>query len=172
VPWSELRVADAVAWQGLSARWGLSASAVLAPCPSEADTGLLCYRSMNGNLGQIRELDRPTALRLRPPGGAPQWMLLLALDNQSATLQLSGRNVRLPLSQLAEAWRGEFLLWWRAPALGQRGEQRAAGLRNETEVRAFQVAHGLQPDGRAGPLTGMLFNRFAGVEEPHLTASP
>jgi general secretion pathway protein A len=35
-------------------------------------------------------------------------------------------------------------------------------------LQAFQLAQGLQPDGRPGPLTLMQLNRVAGVAEPHL----
>ncbi|MCJ7799818.1 MAG: AAA family ATPase [Polaromonas sp.] len=35
-------------------------------------------------------------------------------------------------------------------------------------VYAFQLAHGLTPDGQAGPLTVMQLNRATGVDEPHL----
>lgn len=43
---------------------------------------------------------------------------------------------------------------------------------NEAALRAriyaFQLAHGLTPDGKAGPLTVMQLNRATGVDEPHL----
>ena len=43
---------------------------------------------------------------------------------------------------------------------------------NEAALRAriyaFQLAHGLTPDGQAGPLTVMQLNRATGVDEPHL----
>jgi general secretion pathway protein A len=35
-------------------------------------------------------------------------------------------------------------------------------------VAEFQVAHGLQPDAVAGPLTLMMLNRFSKVSEPQL----
>jgi general secretion pathway protein A len=39
-------------------------------------------------------------------------------------------------------------------------------------VAAFQRAQGLAPDGRAGPLTLMQWNRSAGVDEPRLIQEP
>jgi general secretion pathway protein A len=35
-------------------------------------------------------------------------------------------------------------------------------------LRAFQLAHGLDPDGQPGPMTFMQLNRAAGVDEPRL----
>jgi general secretion pathway protein A len=45
----------------------------------------------------------------------------------------------------------------------------AAGPPLPERVRVFQLAQGLPPDGVAGPLTLMLLNRSAGVDEPTLT---
>ena len=36
------------------------------------------------------------------------------------------------------------------------------------QIRVFQLAHGLNPDGRAGRITLMQLNRATGVAEPHL----
>ncbi|MBC7610001.1 MAG: peptidoglycan-binding protein, partial [Polaromonas sp.] len=36
-------------------------------------------------------------------------------------------------------------------------------------IYAFQLAHGLAPDGQAGPITLMQLNRATGVNEPLLT---
>jgi general secretion pathway protein A len=38
----------------------------------------------------------------------------------------------------------------------------------KSKIHAFQLAHGLNPDGRAGPITLMQLNRAAGVDEPRL----
>jgi len=49
----------------------------------------------------------------------------------------------------------------------------AIGLpRLRQRIAAFQRAQGLPPDGRAGPLTLMQWNRAAGVDEPHLIQEP
>ena len=39
----------------------------------------------------------------------------------------------------------------------------------QARVYAFQLAHGLTPDGQAGPMTLMQLSRAAGVKEPRLT---
>ena len=43
-----------------------------------------------------------------------------------------------------------------------------AGTPLPERVRMFQLAQGLPPDGVTGPLTLMLLNRSAGVDEPSL----
>lgn len=40
------------------------------------------------------------------------------------------------------------------------------------DLRAFQVAQGLQADGLPGPLTFMQLNRASGVDEPRLRTEP
>ena len=37
-----------------------------------------------------------------------------------------------------------------------------------TAIAGFQLAHGLKPDGKAGPMTLMQLNPLIGVEEPRL----
>ena len=38
----------------------------------------------------------------------------------------------------------------------------------QSRIHRFQLAQGVTPDGRAGPLTLMLLNRAIGVSEPRL----
>jgi general secretion pathway protein A len=38
------------------------------------------------------------------------------------------------------------------------------------KVTSFQLAQGLRPDGKVGPVTVMQLNRVAGVDEPRLQA--
>ena len=44
----------------------------------------------------------------------------------------------------------------------------ATGQTLRARLQAFQVAHGLKPDGLAGPMTLMQINQAAGVLEPRL----
>lgn len=45
---------------------------------------------------------------------------------------------------------------------------RTTPAQRQARIHRFQMAQGLVPDGRAGPLTLMLLNRAAGVDEPRL----
>ncbi|XAH23505.1 AAA family ATPase [Xylophilus sp. GW821-FHT01B05] len=158
--------------------------------------GLQCFRSSRTSLGLIRQLDRPGILALVGEDGRPVQALLTGLDGQRATLSIGGVPRRVALTELARWWRGDFATLWRMPP-GAEGAPsadvaaRRAGEWFDTQLAAaqpalpseatdkpaatrkariyrFQLAHGLTPDGRTGPLTFMLLNRAAAVDEPRL----
>jgi len=111
----------------------------------------------------------------------------VGLGEHEVTLQAGAQRFRLTLPALAAVWRGEFATFWRAPVGWRDGANAAVdpALRSwvaqqldaasvatgpplPERVRVFQLANGLPPDGVAGPLTLMLLNRSAGVDEPAL----
>ena len=176
---------EARAWQALAPLWGLTLGAADAedPCAAAARQQLLCFRGVLG-LTQVRELDRPGILTLRNSRDEPHYALLVALDASSATLQTGPSTQRVPLLTLAGLWRGDFATLWRAPpayrtppletAKGPLADWMAPRLPGapseplKARVSAFQVAHGLKPDGLAGPMTLMQINRASGIDEPRL----
>ncbi len=178
----------ATAWRELALRWNVAIGEGDA-CTAAAQARLACFRSANGGLGVVRQLSRPGVLTLRGAGGASVHALLVALDERQATLQVGAQRFELPLPVLAGLWRGEFATFWRLPP-GWRESELGGGDaaardwldRGLTDagfgpgrplaerVWAFQLAQGLPPDGRAGPLTLMRLNRLAGVDEPRLAA--
>jgi general secretion pathway protein A len=117
-------------------------------------------------------------------------VLLRGLSRDRALLQLGpGAPSAVPLAELAAHWRGDFATAWRVPAdapaeadtetatrwLAARlvaSPAAVAGAAPDTprrqRIAAFQRAQGLAPDGRAGPLTLMQWNRAAGIDEPRL----
>ncbi len=177
---------EAQALRTLALRWGLAVAAG-DPCQAAATAGVLCWRGDDG-LAAVRQLDRPGLLTLRDPAGRTLHVELVALADDRATLQAGSARWVLSLAALAQVWRGEFATLWRIPPGWQlpldaaqppaaqawlRGElDRAApvavGTPLRTQVRAFQVAQGLVPDGVAGPLTLIRLNRAAGTDEPRL----
>jgi general secretion pathway protein A len=178
---------EQLALRALAGRWGqpLGAGDV---CLAAAEQALQCYRS-RGGLAALRQLDRPGLLRLVDERGRVAQALLVALDDEAATLSAGGSERTVPLAELARWWRGEFATLWRMPP-GYRGSEpatvdprwlaqqfarvdgQAPAPGAEAELRsrifAFQLAQGLTPDGVPGPLTLMRLNRAAGVEEPRL----
>ena len=126
----------------------------------------------------------------RLPTGMAVHALLVGLDDRHATLQTGAQRFVLTLPALAETWRGEFATFWRAPPGWRAGSAETTGnavLRSwlqqqlavagfdgarplRERLTAFQVAHGLLPDGVAGPVTLMRLNHVANVDEPRLEA--
>ncbi len=176
----------ATAWRELALRWNVAIGEGEA-CAAALQARLACYRSASGGLAVVRQLERPALLMLRGAEGRVAHALLVALDERQATLQVGADRFVLPLAMLAGLWRGEFATFWRLPPGwtdgGLAGSDPAArawldrGLADAgfgpdrplaERVWAFQLAQGLPPDGRAGPLTVMRLNRLAGVDEPRL----
>jgi general secretion pathway protein A len=177
---------EAQALRALALRWRLAVAAG-DPCQAAATAGVLCWRGDEG-LAAVRQLDRPGLLTLRDPAGRTLHVELLALAEDRATLQAGSARWVLSLAALAQVWRGEFTTLWRIPPGWQlpldaaqppaaqawlgaeldRAAPVAVGTPLRTQVRAFQVAQGLVPDGVAGPMTLIRLNRAAGIDEPRL----
>ena len=166
------------------------------PCGTAARQQLQCFKSDDGGLAMLRALDRPGVLTVYDDAGKPVYVLLMSLGADSATLRgAGGATQTVLLSALAKSWRGEFATLWRTPPayvgrvpVGQNGPvvdwvaQQVARAQGEAlpntpgtldaalqeRIANFQLAHGLKPDGRVGPITLMHLNRVAGVDEPRL----
>ncbi|MGH6645408.1 AAA family ATPase [Aquabacterium sp.] len=181
------------AWLELAALWKLPV-AEGDPCEQAQHAQVHCFRSSRG-LGLVRQLDRPAILTLNDENGRATYALLVGLSNQSATLSVGGVSQTVPLSTLQKIWRGDFSTFWRAPpgylqsivdgnvgplvdglatrlamARGEpvTAEKQTYDAAFKAKVAAFQQAHGLRPDGVAGPTTFMQLNRVTGVDEPRL----
>ena len=178
---------DAAAWQALAQRFGVTLGAG-EPCAQALRERLVCYRG-EGGLALVRQLDRPGLLTVYDAQNRPAQLLLTGLSGDTATLLVGGREQRVTLASLAGLWRGGFTTFWRAPPgwdassrvaadsplagwLAERLPDAPAGASLDERLHAFQVAHGLKPDGLAGPLTLMQVNRASGVAEPHLHTEP
>ncbi|MCI1193890.1 peptidoglycan-binding protein, partial [Calidifontimicrobium sp. SYSU G02091] len=179
---------EAAAWAQLARRWGVTAVAD-DPCAGAADATLHCHRGRDGTPALLRGLGRPAIVVLRDERGPPSHAVLAALDEREALLRLGDDEFRVPAPVLAGLWTGEYATLWRAPG-GYRGQALnpadpatarwlaqqldrvgpPQGLPVRERLRRFQAAHGLPPDGLAGPLTLMQLNRAAGVDEPRLDA--
>src|SRR5258706_8980222 len=64
----------------------------------------------------MRTLAVTVVLALRAPGGANRKAVLTRLTDDSATLEVGGRAVTLPLAEVERAWDGTFIALWRPPA--------------------------------------------------------
>ncbi|MDF1485588.1 AAA family ATPase [Ramlibacter sp. H39-3-26] len=181
---------DGAAWRALATAWNAAPPAAGADaCAALSSQGIQCYRNRNTGLGLIFQLDRPGLLMLHGADGQAVPVLLRRLDGEQATLEgAGGRTLRIATDELARAWRGDYATLWRQPPgapgtpagnawLDAQLPAEAAGggvlrppdaAQRRARILRFQLAQGLAPDGRAGPLTLMLLNRAAGVPEPRL----
>jgi general secretion pathway protein A len=163
---------------GLLQRWG-AAPAGAAACTGRLSQGLRCVRT-RGGLAELRTLGLPVVLHLADARGRRIDVLLSKLEGDELQVEVAGAPRRLPVSRLLDAWHGEYTLVWRAPPgaeellPGSRGAA-VAWLRErlalwhgkpaggepgsffdatlQREVREFQVAEGLEPDGIVGMKT-------------------
>ena len=155
-----------------------------ADCGALAAEGLQCLRSEAG-LASLRYLDRPSLLHI-----GSGWLLLEQISGQEATLRQGALKQTVSLTQLGQAWHGEFQTLWRAPPDYQGRIVAGASLdwvaqaltkidgtpinpqldgEMRRRIAAFQRTQGLTADGIAGPVTLMQMARAAGaVNEPRL----
>jgi general secretion pathway protein A len=181
---------EAAAWRNLARLWNVKLGPGQA-CATVAQYGLRCYRA-TGGMAAVRDIDRPAIVRLTTDSGDNVYVVLVGLNENSATFRSGDTELTVPLTELAGRWHGDLATLWRLPPeyrpgtalatdevlsgwLAQRlavaggPASPAVNAGNLTaSISAFQVAHGLQPDGLAGPLTLMRLNRESGIEEPRL----
>ena len=182
----------ALAYAALFRTWGLEYQGGDA-CREAQSLGLRC-RSARGGLDELRELDRPAVLQLRDMQGRGFYATLRALDQDSARFVLGKQEKTVALGALAAQWSGQYALLWRMPSQahenirsGERGAavawlaRQLAQIQGRSveagedkvfdeqllrEVKQYQLAQGLIPDGVVGPRTLM---RLAGQTD---TAAP
>ena len=162
-------------------------------CAAVLKIDLRCHPG-RGGLYELRQLNRPAVVTLHE-GATKGYALLVAMDDEHATLRSAGRIQTLPLAQLATRFDGAYTtLWsvprtfreqvpggahgpevdWIAARLAQLDRRAAPGsgltLNGELQarLRAFQSSQQLAADGVAGPRTFMRLNQLTGVAEPRL----
>ncbi len=185
------------AWRELAPSWNLTGIAG-DPCRSAAAQQLQCLRVGKLSVPMLREMGRPGILTLQEGKDPPVYATLIGLGEQTATLQVEGSRHTVRLVALGRLWRGDFATYWRPPpgydaelrdgSAGPAIERLAARLAIldgapvaaspsaaqtldaalRARVRAFQRAHGLQPDGQPGPMTFTLLDSATGFDAPRL----
>jgi general secretion pathway protein A len=149
-------------------------------CEHARKVGLRCvFRT--GSWSVVRRLNLPAILTLTAAGGNIRPAVLTMLGDDTATLEIAGRTLTLPLREIERAWDGAFVALWRPPSLtaaalapgardrgvpwlrerlaaadGQPAPLRASDLYDDDlkrQVIAFQRAQQLAPDGIVGEET-------------------
>ncbi len=168
------------------------------PCTQAASLGLACIAE-RGSFGQLRLYNHPAILLLHDGAGATHQVVLTALDDEQAHLDL-GSGQAVSLGELSRYWLGDFVMLWRpvsspvkALSSGMHGAQvrwlrqslqRLRGEQSDApvsdvfdadlagEVREFQRKHQLAVDGIAGVQTQIaLASAVAGSDAPLLSAA-
>src|SRR5271168_931750 len=176
---------DAAAYRYLLSLWGTPMPDERDPCGQAARAGLACL-DQRGSWAQVRALNRPAILTLTDDRGLRHRVVLSALDDQSATLDLGEHNERVSLEDLSRDWFGEFTVIWkpktartRQLSLGMHGEE-VRWLRHSLNalrggapdpdhgdiydeelaiaVQNFQREHRLNVDGIAGVQTQVVLD--------------
>jgi general secretion pathway protein A len=176
---------EQLAYAALFRAWGADYQWADA-CRQAQGLGLRC-RSARAGLDELRRLNRPAVLVMRDDQG-PFHAALIGLDDKSATFVIGTETKTVALGALATQWSGQYTMFWRLPpearetiragergpavqwlinqlaqALGQVADTGRAPVFDEAlarQVKQFQLAQGLIPDGIVGPQTVV---RLAGV---------
>jgi general secretion pathway protein A len=149
------------------------------PCSQAQSQGLECVAE-RGSFGQLRLYNHPAILLLTEPNGASHQVVLTALGDDAATVELGGTHT-VGLGELSRYWLGDFVMLWRpanspvkplsagmhgAPVRWLRSSlQHLQGIDSTApvsdvfdadltaQVREFQRLHQLSVDGIAGVQT-------------------
>ncbi len=137
---------DAAAFRRLLSLWGTAMADDHDPCGQAQKAGLACL-DQRGSWAQVRALNRPAILTLSDDHGQRYRVVLSALDDSYATLDLGEHNVRVPIDELSRDWFGEFTLVWKPKT--PRARQLSLGMRGD-EVRwlrrSLNALHGAASD--------------------------
>jgi general secretion pathway protein A len=137
---------DAAAFRRLLSLWGTAMADDHDPCGQAQKAGLACL-DQRGSWAQVRALNRPAILTLNDDRGQRYRVVLSALDDSYATLDLGEHNVRVPIDELSRDWFGEFTLVWKPKT--PRTRQLSLGMRGD-EVRwlrrSLNALHGAASD--------------------------
>ena len=176
---------DAAAFRRLLSLWGTAMADDRDPCGQAAKAGLSCLEQ-RGSWAQVRALNRPAILTLTDDHGQRHRVVLSALDDKFATLDLGEHNERVPVDELSRDWFGEFTVVWkpktartRLLSVGMQGDEvrwlrrslnALQGAASDPEhgdvydeelaiaVQNFQREHRLNVDGIAGVQTQVVLD--------------
>jgi general secretion pathway protein A len=69
-----------------------------------------------GSLAQLRMLNRPAILMLSDDAGTTSQVVLRALRDDTAQLQIGNQSATISIAELTRFWFGDFVLLWRPAA--------------------------------------------------------
>jgi general secretion pathway protein A len=187
----------ALASAALLQAWGVGYREGIDLCQQAESAGLSC-RTARGGLDELRHLNRPAMLHMRNHRGQAFYATLTTLDGEAATFAIGNETLAVALGALASQWSGSYTLLWRLPpdtqrnirpgergpavewlskhlALTQGGDMKittdqAFDADLMLQVKQFQLAQGLVPDGIVGSQTLIRLSGVADQAAPKLIA--
>ena len=167
-------------------------------CKRASDVGLSCLHRQ-GNLGSVRQLNRPAIFKLYNQSGKHAYALVTRLTDDIAEIDTGDEIITVDRSIMDRHWLGEYSLLWQKPPYYQTALQPGAngpmvqwldqqlvrlyGLSDDptindtyndtlmAQVKRFQLSNGLIPDGVAGPATFIMLNTALGESTPQLDSA-
>jgi general secretion pathway protein A len=164
-------------------------------CQQAQAQGLGCLETQ-GSLSSLLLLNRPAVLKLFDEQGREFYALLSALRGQTAILVVGNETRTVDVKEIEKKWLGDYMMLWQMPPdykgpihPGQKGmvvqwlDRQLSLIQGRTaqpgenlifdntlvrQVKKFQLAKGLLPDGIVGPQTIIHLNTEVGSREPVL----
>jgi general secretion pathway protein A len=81
-------------------------------CTQALAQGLRCLMQ-RGSLAQLRMLNRPAILMLSDDAGTASQVVLRALGDDTAQVQIGSQSATISVAELTRYWFGDFVLLWR-----------------------------------------------------------
>lgn len=186
-----------MAYQSMLKQWGVSYKPNNGSACKQAETqGLRCLDAQ-GSLSNLLRLNRPAVLRLFDNQGRKFYATLTAFRGQTAIFVLGTKTKMVDVKDIEPRWFGDYTLLWQTPPSYQvaikPGDQgpvvqwlykQLSLIQGQTvqprknvvfddalvrQVKKFQLANGLVPDGIVGPQTLIHLNTAVGSSEPLLS---
>ena len=172
------------AYQALFEEWQIQYSPKDRPpvCEQAQRQGLRCIQG-TGAVSDLRQMNKPAVLKLLDDKGGEHYSTLISLQGEGAILLIGNDKKAVDVKELSKMWSGEYLLLWQAPREykkelkpGESGplvawiDRQLAQIQRRPvraeqkllydaelvrQVKEFQRAAGLKPDGVVGPWTIM-----------------
>lgn len=186
-----------MAYEALFRQWNISYKVQknLNICRQVQTYGLRCLNGL-GNFDELKILNRPAVLKLVNDNGRELYVTLLSIQDQDAVFQSGDDTIKYGIKEIEKQWLGEYTLFWKMPPHyqgpfrpGYKGDvvkwlnvrmsqiqgqktQPKEKLEYDNElvrqVKKFQLAKGLTPDGVIGPHTIIHLSNAGGSVEPVL----
>jgi general secretion pathway protein A len=111
-----VRTDEVSAFAVLYGRWGVEKAETRAErgCEAARAEGLRCLLR-TGSWNRLRRYNLPAILELTGPAGSRHFVAAVALAEETVTLAVGGRELRVPLREVESLWDGDFTLLWRPP---------------------------------------------------------